>query len=264
MPKVGPELLIIDDRMESVALLLRYFQGQPVGVMVALNGQDGCRKALDGQPDVILLDVSMPHMNGYEVCRKLKSDPRTAHIPVIFLSGNVSVEHKLQGFAVGAVDYIAKPFSSEEVLARVYVHFKRPDLSPQGSTGSNTAPAPVTESSREGRVVRSAIALLHDPKYVWQGVDALAKEVGVIEKKLTDLFRQQFGMSVSEYQINQRLEKAREKLSNSGLQIQRIAEEAGYHNASDFSRAFRNRYGLGPRDYRKAGNLTPATQRHHC
>ena len=103
MQTVGPELLIIDDRMESVALLLRYFQGQPVNVMVALNGQDGCRKAQEGQPDVILLDVSMPNMDGYEVCQKLKSDRRTAHIPVIFLSGNVSVEHKLQGFAAGAV-----------------------------------------------------------------------------------------------------------------------------------------------------------------
>jgi transcriptional regulator GlxA family with amidase domain len=107
--------------------------------------------------------------------------------------------------------------------------------------------------------VRNAVALLSDPQHAWQGVEALASKVGVIEKKLTELFRQQFGMSVSEYQINQRLEKAREKLSSTRLQIQRIAEEAGYNNASDFSRAFRNRYGLGPREYRQAGN--PAVAR---
>ena len=256
MLTTGPELLIIDDRMDSVALLLRYFQGQPVSVMVALNGQDGLRKAQEGIPDVILLDVSMPQMNGFEVCQKLKSDPRTSNIPVLFLSGNVSVEHKLQGFAAGAVDYIVKPFSSEEVLARVYVHFKRQHLELASSTIINgeTAPEEFTESSREGRVVRNALALLNDPKYVWQGVEALASKVGVIEKKLTDLFRHQFGMSVNEYQINQRLEKARGKLSNTRLQIQRIAEDAGYNNASDFSRAFRNRYGLGPREYRKAGS----------
>jgi DNA-binding response OmpR family regulator len=143
--KAGPELLIIDDRMESVALLLRYFQGQPVGVMVALNGHDGLRKAQLGQPDVILLDVSMPQMDGFDVCRKLKSDPLTAHIPVLFLSGNVSIDHKLQGFSVGAVDYIVKPFSSEEVLARVYVHFKRQHL--EAATPPRTPPKAAQETT---------------------------------------------------------------------------------------------------------------------
>lgn len=261
MLKSGPELLIIDDRMESVALLLRYFHGQPVGVMVALNGQDGFRKAAEGQPDVILLDVSMPQMDGFQVCRKLKSDARTRHIPVLFLSGNVSIEHKLQGFSAGAVDYIAKPFSSEEVLARVYVHFKKLGLSCEPSVAEerDTRTQKTANTDREGRIVRSAISLLHDPLYAWQGVEALASKVGVIEKKLTDLFRQQFGMSVSEYQINRRLEAARESLSNTDLQIQRIAEDAGYHNASDFSRAFRQRYGLGPRDYRKADTRSRGT-----
>ena len=152
------------------------------------------------------------------------------------------------------------------MLARVYVHFKKQHLALPATPQTNRdyLPAGSTESTREERVVRAAIALLHDSKYVWQGVEALASRVGVIEKKLTDLFRKQFGMSVSEYQINQRLEKARAKLSNTGLQIQRIAEEAGYHNASDFSRAFRTRYGLGPRDYRKAGNLNSAPDRDHC
>ena len=257
-----PELLIIDDRMDSVALLLRYFQAHDVGVMVALTAKDGLRKALEGQPDLILLDVGMPHMDGYQICGMLKAAPETAHIPVIFLSALDSLEHKLKGFAAGAVDYIGKPFSSEEVMARVYVHFKM-----QVGVG---AEFPVlhegsqlhdhNERRRERRTINSAISLLHDPNYVWQGVEALANKVGVIEKRLTELFRNQFGMTVSEYQINRRLEMAREKLSNSDLQIQRIAEEAGYLNASDFSRAFRQRYGMGPRDYRRAGSKSTRPQ----
>ena len=261
MPQYRPEILIIDDRMESVALLLRYFQGQPVDVMVALNGKDGIRKAILGQPDLILLDVTMPQLNGFEVCQMLKAHVQTAHIPVLFLSALTTLQDKLKGFAAGAVDYIVKPFSSEEVMARVYVHFKMPigetpvNLLDQ-EPASIAAFRDVQSDGRDGRIMAAVLGILHDPNYVWQGVEPLATKVGVIEKRLTDLFRKQFGMTVSEYQISHRLETARSKLSPGTMQIQRIAEEAGYQNASDFSRAFRQRYGIGPRDYRRAGSTT--------
>ena len=258
MSQYRPEILIIDDRMESVALLLRYFQGQPVDVMVALNGKDGIRKAIAGQPNLILLDITMPQLDGFEVCRMLKAHAQTMHIPVLFLSALNTLEDKLTGFAAGAVDYIAKPFSSEEVMARVYVHFKMPiretpiNLLDQESR-SITSLNEVHSDGRDSRIMAAALGILQNPNYAWQGVETLASKVGVIEKRLTDLFRKQFGMTVSEYQISHRLETARGKLSPGTMQIQRIAEEAGYQNASDFSRAFRQRYGIGPRDYRRAG-----------
>jgi DNA-binding response OmpR family regulator len=254
MPAKSPELLIIDDRMESIALLLRYFQGQAFEVMVALNGKDGIRQAIEGAPNLVLLDVTMPHMDGFEVCRQLKNHPKTAHIPVLFLSAQHNLADKLQGFAAGAVDYIVKPFSLEEVMARVHVHSKLPHRTPMavGYTGAGKIDPQLLET-RDAKAMSEALCLLDDPHYVWQGVDTLATKVGVIEKRLTDLFRQNFGMSVSEFQINRRLELARSKLIPGGQQIQRIAEEAGYQNASDFSRAFRQRYGLGPREYRLAG-----------
>ena len=114
-----PEVLIIDDLMASVALLLRYFHGESVDVMVALNGADGLRKAGAGQPDVILLDVSMPHTDGYAVCRALKADPATEAIPVIFVTSMSDVGNEAEGFANGAVDYIVKPVYPAIVLARV-------------------------------------------------------------------------------------------------------------------------------------------------
>jgi DNA-binding response OmpR family regulator len=240
--------------MESVALLLRFFQSEPIDVMVALNGADGLRKAREGQPDVILLDVAMPEMDGYAVGRALKADPLTAAIPVIFLSANTSLQHKLDGFAVGAVDYIGKPFSSEEVMARVYVQLRagnsarqqRPDL----AVDNQRLAAP--ESDWEHNLVTAALVFLQEAEQEWLGLEQLARKVGVNERRLTELFRSQLGMTVAEYQITQRLELARAKLCTSSQQIQLIAEEAGYLNASDFSRAFRNRYGLGPREYRRA------------
>lgn len=261
MPKPRPEVLIIDDLMESVALLLRYFQGEAIDVMVALNGRDGLRKARQGQPDVILLDVAMPHMDGYAVCRALKADPHTAAIPVIFLSANSTLQHKLDGFAAGGVDYIGKPFSSEEVLARVFVQLRRnaPVEVPALAADARPRRGELPETGREQQVISAALALLQQAEQEWPGLEQLARKVGVNERRLTELFRKQLGMTVAEYQNAQRLERARAKLCASTLQIQRIAEEAGYQNASDFSRAFRQRYGLGPREYRQAssGAISP-------
>jgi DNA-binding response OmpR family regulator len=251
------EILIIDDLMESVALLLRYLQNQAIDVMVALDGLDGLRKAREAQPAVILLDVVMPGMDGYSVCRVLKADPRTAHIPVIFLSAATRLQDKLDGFAAGGVDYICKPFCPEEVLARVEVQLRsansaRPLQPGQVADRRSTA---VREPDWEHQVVTAALALLQEAGQECLTKEQLARKVGVNEKRLTELFRKHVGMTVAEYQISQKLELARAKLSHSNQKIQLIAEQAGYQNASDFSRAFRHRYGLGPREHRQASNV---------
>ncbi len=249
-----PAILIIEDQMLSVALLLRYLQRQAIEVVVALDGTDGLQKAQTGRPDIILLDVFMPEPDGYEVCRQLKNNPDTADIPVIFLSANVSLQHKLKGFAVGAVDYICKPFSSAEVLARVFVHLKNSHKLTNAEPGidDQVLQDQIPEQDRESQLIATAIAFLQECGSEWDGTQSLAHKLGVNEKKLTALFRKQFDMTVSEYLLNQRLEGARWKLANSGTQVQIIAKESGYFNASDFSRAFRHRYGLGPRQYRQA------------
>ena len=248
-----PEILVIDDLTESVALLLRYFDGEPVEVMVALEGVDGLRKARLGQPDLILLDVTMPQMDGYAVCRELKADLRTAHIPVIFLSANTTLQHKLDGFAAGGVDYIGKPFSSEEVMARVSVHlhgYRSAKAKAAKSLVLQTHNAdPVTD--RKQLLISSALEYLEGVGHEAVSLEKLAAKVGVNSRRLTEIFRQQFGMTIPEYQLSQKMETARGKLFGTGLQIQLIAEQAGYLNASDFSRAFRLRYELGPREYRQ-------------
>lgn len=248
MAEPAPRILIIDDRMESVALLLSYFKEQPLDIQVALGGRDGLRKAIDGNPDAILLDVAMPEMDGYAVCRRLKADPRTAALPVIFLSANDSVAHKLEGFAAGGADYIAKPFSAEEVLARVFVHLQvKRRVERLEAVAGVVAPA-----GRDDDLLAAAIAQLQQEDAGWPGLEELARRIGTNENKLTELFRRQFGMPVYEYLGELRLERARMQLAGTQLQVQLIAERAGYRNASDFSRAFRRRYGVGPRQYRQA------------
>lgn len=248
MPDSTSRILIIDDQMDSVALLLSYFQGQPLDILIALDGADGLRKASAGRPDAILLDVAMPGMDGYEVCRRLQADPRTATTPVIFLSANTTVAHKLAGFAAGGADYIVKPFSAEEVLARVFVHLRsKRQVERLEAIAGIHAPA-----DRDDDLIGAAIAQLQQDQAAWPGLEEFARRVGANEKKLNELFRRQFGMTVHEYLVDLCLEKARLQLAGSQLQVQLIAAAAGYGNASDFSRAFRRRYGIGPRQYRQA------------
>jgi formate hydrogenlyase transcriptional activator len=114
-----PTVLVIDDDPASVGALLECLRRESFRVLVAQDGTSGIERAEYARPDLILLDVMMPDMNGYETCRRLKSSVDTAQIPVIFLSALSDTYEKLEGFTVGAVDYLTKPFQYEEVLARV-------------------------------------------------------------------------------------------------------------------------------------------------
>jgi PleD family two-component response regulator len=112
-------LLLVDDTPNNLRLLSAMLTEQGYEVRRVVNGQMALKTAQANPPDLILLDIKMPDMNGYEVCQRLKIDPVTQDIPVIFISALDEVLDKVKAFAVGGMDYITKPFSEEEVFARV-------------------------------------------------------------------------------------------------------------------------------------------------
>lgn len=116
---IQANILVVDDTPDNVRLLSKILTEQGYQVRKALNGQRAISTAQELPPNLILLDVMMPEMNGYEVCAKLKASPTTRSIPIIFLSALDDVSDKVKAFDVGAVDYITKPFQEKEVLARV-------------------------------------------------------------------------------------------------------------------------------------------------
>ncbi|MEZ2248201.1 adenylate/guanylate cyclase domain-containing protein [Microcoleus sp.] len=118
-PTISASILVVDDTPHNVRLLSTILTGQGYQVRKALNGQRALATVQEFPPHLILLDVMMPEMNGYEVCEHLKSSPTTSSIPVIFLSALDDASDKVKAFDVGAVDYITKPFQEKEVLARV-------------------------------------------------------------------------------------------------------------------------------------------------
>ncbi|HDN26467.1 MAG TPA: response regulator [Thioploca sp.] len=115
-------LLIVDDMPTNLKMLFAYLRHLKFKVLVAENGEDALVRVAHVQPDLILLDVMMPHMDGFETCRRLKENEATRDIPVIFMTALSETVDKVKGFEMGAVDYITKPLQHEEVLARITAH----------------------------------------------------------------------------------------------------------------------------------------------
>ncbi len=118
------KLLLIDDSPANLTLLIEYLTQADFQLFVAENGPSALERLQYVQPDLILLDILMPGMSGFAVCKAIKANPRTCHIPVIFLTARDETADKLKGFAVGGVDYITKPLIAAEVLARVRTHLQ--------------------------------------------------------------------------------------------------------------------------------------------
>ncbi len=125
------KLLIVDDNPTNLSLLFEYLTNSDFKVFVALDGETAIEQLEQTQPDLILLDVMMPGIDGFETCRRLKENPSTQEIPVIFMTALSDTLDKVRGFNLGAVDYITKPFQQEEVLSRVKTHLKIRNLQKQ-------------------------------------------------------------------------------------------------------------------------------------
>ena len=120
----GAQILIVDDAPANIRLLRNALESQEYRIIAARDGKRALQIAGELRPDLLLLDIMMPGMDGYEVCRRLKQDPATADIPVIFVTIREEKDFLVKAFGVGCVDYVTKPFEKEEVLLRVETHLK--------------------------------------------------------------------------------------------------------------------------------------------
>lgn len=126
--KRKPKILVVDDQPINIKLLQRKLERQNMEVLVAYNGRECLRIVEETPPDLILLDIMMPEMDGIETCEHLKSNPATETIPIIFITAKASKEGKLEGLDAGAVDYITKPIDLDETLARVRTQLRLQEM----------------------------------------------------------------------------------------------------------------------------------------
>ncbi|MFQ5578663.1 MAG: response regulator [Anaerolineae bacterium] len=151
-------ILVIDDTPINLRLLAGMLDRHGYTVLSAPGGRQGLATARDALPDLILLDINMPNMDGYEVCQRLKADDATRHIPVIFISALDKVADKVKAFSVGGIDYIPKPFHVDEVLARVVTHLTLRNLQKELEAANRDLEAQINEQRRLNEELQAALA----------------------------------------------------------------------------------------------------------
>ena len=117
-------ILLVDDNPNNLELVVDYLEDYGLTILVSQDGESAFNRAIYANPDLILLDVMMPGIDGFQTCRLLKADPKTKDTPVIFMTALSSTKERVKGFEAGAVDYVVKPIQQEEVLARIKLHLK--------------------------------------------------------------------------------------------------------------------------------------------
>lgn len=248
LEKVRSKILIVDDSAFEQRMLVDLLSELPYKVSVAFNGLQGYQLALANRPDLILLDVRMPNMDGYTACRLLKANPVTRDIPVIFLSGADADDDRILGLSIGGVDYVSKPFSPGELAARIQVHLNL------ARRHQHAAPddAPEAESDPDAVLVNAVKRLIGDNLAALPGLAEIARSVGTYREKLSQVFREQTGMTVFGFIREERIRRGEELLRDTDIDVQDIALLIGFNNAGNFATAFRERLGVTPSAYRQA------------
>lgn len=149
-------ILIVDDTTANLETLYGYFESLGFEIMMARSGEAALKRVAYKKPDIILLDVVMPGMDGFEICRRLKGNDETGQIPIIFMTALTDTVHKVHGFKAGAADYITKPLQIEEVLARVQTHLTLRDLQAELEAQNKRLQAEILERQETAVALRQA------------------------------------------------------------------------------------------------------------
>lgn len=233
-------ILIVEDS-EDVRIYLQDILANDHELLIAENGETGLSEALEKLPDLIISDVMMPAMDGIEFCKRVKSDWKTSHIPVILLTAKASFESKLEGLETGADDYITKPFNFRELTIRVKnlleqrkilkEKFSKNIFIPIEENGLNLADREFLDKAIE--IVQKNLS---NPGF---SSDSFAEQIYLSRSQLHRKIQSITGQSTGEFIRNTRLKKAAELVLEKKLSITQIAFEVGFNSPSHFSKAFK-------------------------
>lgn len=252
-------VLVVDDNAE-----VRHYVKQHLApryrVLEAVNGEQGVETARRMLPDLVLSDVMMPGMDGYALCRALKSDPDTDFIPVILLTARAEAEDRLTGLTERADDYLTKPFDVRELLARIanIVALRRRLVERFAGGRLTMHPTPVDVEPADQKFidqVRIAIETnLGDEDF---SVERLGSEVGQSRGNLHRRLRELIGESPSDLIRRMRLERAAQMLESGAGSVAEVAYAVGFKSVAHFSNAFNELHGVRPSAWRERALVKP-------
>lgn len=246
----NPRVLIIEDNHDVVTYLKTCYQDQ-FSIDIAFDGKQGYDKALETIPDAIISDVMMPQMDGFTLCKKLKEDYRSSHIPIILLTAKADIASRIQGLEQGADAYIVKPFNQQELRVRINKLLElRRKLYHRYRSGE---PLDQTTSSfirREdeffNKVTEHIKLNLHTETF---DVQTLCQEMAMSKSQLYRKFKTLTDISAAKYIRRLRMERSRHLLLTTSMSISEICNQVGIKNLPTFSIIFKDEYGYSPSEY---------------
>lgn len=259
-----PVLLLVDDSddfREFMRELLSDYQ-----VVEAVNGKDAWDKIIEQRPDIILSDVMMPVMDGNELCRQVKENDETASIPFVMLTARLADEHRKEGLASGADEYITKPFNIDMLNLRLR------NLLNLVKRSGGAMPQRKDEPMKEKQLNNGRFALnASDQRFLDQlntylqenmcdpdtSVESISEHLGISRVQLYKKLISLKGITPSEYLRSMRIRYAEELMRQGNLNVSEIAYKVGFNNPRYFSKYFQDAYGVTPSQYRKQMNGEP-------
>lgn len=220
-------------------------------VLEAENGKNGFDIATEQIPDLIISDVMMPEMNGYQLCEKLKTDERTSHIPVILLTARSDHDSKIEGLTLGADDYLTKPFESEELKIRIHnLIEQRRKLREKFSQQQNTSIKEIAVVPTDEQFLERMINIITENIGNSElNVDWLSERMGLSRSQLHRKLKALTNLSPGDFIRSYRLKIAKELLETTDATISDIAYKMGFSSPDYFSRCFKKQYGDSPSKY---------------
>jgi signal transduction histidine kinase/ligand-binding sensor domain-containing protein/DNA-binding response OmpR family regulator len=248
-----PHLLIVEDD-DDFRYYLKDNLKDHYKITDVLNGKDGWYKALSCHPDLIVSDITMPYMDGIALSRKLKSDKRTSHIPIILLTGLTREEEHLKGLESGANDYLSKPFNFDILHVRIknLLELNR-TLKTTYTKQLQVVPSPVEiESSSEKFLNNVVLYIERNLKNTNFSVEELSEQFGMSRGSMYNKILELTGMSPVEFIRSFKLDRAAVLLQESDLTISEVAYQAGFATPHYFTKSFKAKFNILPSDYRKS------------
>lgn len=247
-----PLLLFVEDQIEVRDYVIGLLK-QDYNVLQAENGKVGFDVAINSLPDLIISDVMMPVMDGIELCKKLKTDWKTSHIPVILLTAKATQQSKLEGLEFGADDYLTKPFDFEELSIRIKnLITQRKHLKEKFSKDTNASVESFTTNSFDKEFIekinRIIEAHLQDENFT---SDILAQELFVSRSQLNRKLSAVIGKGPGEFIRLCKLKRAAQMIYENKLSITQIALEVGFGSPAQFTRAFQKHYNCLPSEFKQ-------------